>query len=146
MPYKDINQVMPWLYRQIRESIPYCKKHFTGFNSPDELFRYLKSMTRFKYDPDDMELLQTAETLFENNWHGQPGLGDCDCFTILAVACLWVNNFTPYIILAGNGKRQPSHIYAGVLGANNRVDSFDLTEPFFGSRREYKYYQLLPVN
>lgn len=145
LPYKDIAQVMPYVKQQIEESIPYCEKRFGGIDDITELFRELKGITTFEYDPEDMELLQTSQTLFEDNWHGKPGAGDCDCLTITAIAAMWVNGFSPYIILCGNGRKQPSHIYAGFLGRENNVVSFDLTEPYCGSRRKYKYYQLIEV-
>lgn len=145
LPYKDIAQVMPYIRIQIRDSVPYARKHFSGFDSAADLYRELKRITQFEYDPDDMELLQESKTLFEDNWHGIPGAGDCDCFTITAIAALLINGFDPYIILAGNGRSQPSHIYAGFLGRDNVVVPFDLTEKYCGQRRTYKYYQLIHV-
>jgi len=144
-PYKDINQVMRGLRIQIIESVPYCYNNLPHFENPRQLFKYLKERTRFKHDAPNEETLQTAQTLFDNNVHGQSGAGDCDCFTILATACFIAQGWGDIqIILAGRDRRTPVHIY-NRLKFDGETINFDLTEPYYNTERQYKYKQILPI-
>lgn len=144
-PYKGIDQTMKGIRKQIIDSVPYCADRFSGFKSPVQLFEYLKSIVVYENDPDKEELLQSAHTLFEDNYWGVPGAGDCDCFSILAIASFIANEFTPaWIVLAGNSKVAPSHIYT-MVEYKSQVNVFDLTEPFYNVERQYKYKQILPI-
>jgi len=139
-PYKDINYTMHAIREQIVDSLDYCAQNFICRN-PESLFKLLKANIRYKNDPQGIELLQTAQTLFDNNFHGIRGAGDCDCFTILAVACFVVNGWNDcYIVLAGRTKVAPSHIYCGVK-YNGKDYTFDLTQSFINSKRFYKFTQ-----
>lgn len=143
--YKDINQVMKAVRRQIIDSVPYCRKNFDGFRDPEELFTFLKNATTFVSDPDQVELIHESKSLFENNEHGIVGGGDCDDFTVTATACFIVNEFTPcFICLTGNSKVAPTHIY-NMVDYNGKRLVFDLTEPFIDMERPYKYKQILPI-
>jgi len=142
--YRGINQTMLAIREQILDSYDYCANNFVA-NSPESLFKLIKANVIYKNDPPGVELLQTSETLFENNFHGVRGAGDCDCFTITAIAALMVNGFTENeIILAGKSKRQPSHIYCRTFW-NNRWYILDLTEPFFNKERNYPYKQSIRI-
>jgi len=142
--YKDINVTLRALREQVIDSYEYCKEHFQ-FRDPDEMFWVLKSNVKYKNDPPQVELLQTADTLFDNNWHGSRGAGDCDCFTILVLACCMVNGWTQNkIVLAGRKKSAPSHIYSRTL-FNDKWYTIDLTEPVINSERYYPYKQDLNV-
>jgi len=79
-----------------------------------------------------------------DNWHGMPGAGDCDCFTIAATSCFIVNSIPCEIVLAGNVKDEPTHIYNYCKYGNNWI-AFDLTEPNFGQERPYKYKEILKI-
>lgn len=143
--YKGINQSLPAIRQQIIDSVEYCYNNFSGFRTPDDLFMTLKGCTVYQHDPHQMELLQEAQTLFENNWHGIPGAGDCDCFTILAHACFIANGWPrQQIVLVGRNTKTPVHIYSRVHdGTRWRV--FDLTQPTIDSEREYPYKQLIDL-
>jgi hypothetical protein len=144
-PYKDINQVMDGIRTQIIDSVDYCYSRFSGFTDPRELFAYLKQITTYVPDPERIELLQTAQTLFENNYHGTPGAGDCDCFTILAHACFIANGFgVSSIVLTGRDPHLPVHIYS-LIKNGSQVYIFDLTNPFIDMERFYPYKQVLPI-
>ena len=143
-PYRDINQVMRAIRHQVINSVEYCYSNLPRLNSPYQLWQALKPRVTFVHDPEKVELLQTAKTLFENNYHGQPGAGDCDCFAILVVACCVVQGWPVDIVLAGNSRTAPSHIYCYVHDGNQRF-TFDLTQPRFNQERQYKIYQTLPI-
>lgn len=137
----DINQVLEAIRTQIIDSVQYCFDNFSDFSSPEQLFNHLKTITTFEHDPTRVELIQTAKTLFENNVHGIPGAGDCDCFTVLAIACFIANGWSDFgIILAGRSKKYPSHIYTYVNG-----NIFDLTNAFINEERIYPLKQVLPI-
>lgn len=143
--YKDINVTLYWLVEQAKEGIEYCDLNFPKFNNPVEMYYYLKARTRFENDPTGTELIQSPGTLFENNMHGQSGLGDCDCFSTLLLSCLWANGwFENYIMLYGNKKICPSHIAIETV-VNGETVFLDLTQSKPNSERFYKYYQKIPV-
>lgn len=142
--YRDINQTLQALREQVIESYPYTLDRFRA-NNPEELFWLLKSNVTYQLDPPGVELLQTAETLFEDNWHGTPGAGDCDCFTILCLAACMTNNFYPNkIVLAGRTKKAPSHIYSRTFH-DGKWYTMDLTQPVINSERYYPFVQELNV-
>lgn len=143
--YKNIQQVMDAFRVQVNDSLLYCYDNFNGYGTPDALFNYLRSVTTFKSDPRGNEVIQTAQTLFENNIHGRPGYGDCDCLSVLACASLIVNGFDNEMVLAGNKKSYPTHIYNRVKMGNDWY-AFDLTESYLGVERTYKFIQYIHVN
>ena len=143
--YKDINDVLYWIVEQAKVGIPYCKDKFPHWEDPRQMFYYLKNLVTFKNDPPGTELLQGPYTLFEDNYHGylSSGAGDCDCFSILLLSCIWAQNWKgAKIILAGNKKSAPSHIYIEIPWKGENI-ILDLTESKPDQEREYKYYQAL---
>lgn len=144
-PLRNINQVLSGVRTQIIDSVQFCVDNFSGFESAEQLFKVLKSCTTFEHDPKDIELIQSAQTLFHNNFHGMPGAGDCDCFTVLACACFIANGWGEFdIVLAGRKKSYPVHIYTQVNDGSGMIP-FDLTEAFIGSERKYPLKQILPI-
>lgn len=140
--YVSLPDTLNLIKIQVKDSLKYCKRRFSGFDSPENLFFALKSETSFKEDPKGVELLQSVPSLFENNRHGIPGAGDCDCFTILALACFAVNGFNPsFVVLAGRSSLYPVHIFAAV---GPKITAFDLTNSFYGFKRPYPLEQVLP--
>jgi len=130
---------------QAYDSLPYAADVCPQFNSPEQLFNWLKMRIIFREDPEGIELLQTMPTMFEKNWHGIPGAGDCDCFVITSIACLKVNGFDDIqIVLSSGNKRMPSHIYMAVLDGD-RWKAFDLTNRYYGEERSYPFRQLLRI-
>lgn len=114
-------------------------------SSPEHLFDFLKTNTIYKNDPPGIELVQSAGTLFENNYHGIKGAGDCDCFTVLALSCLSVLNYQTGILLYRNGE-QFTHIAAALVDDQERPIAFDLTASKYGELRKYRKIQFREMN
>jgi len=145
VPYKDINQVLKGIRTQVIDSIDYCQKNMPSYNSPENMFYGLKNMTTYINDPKGVELLQSVQTLFDNNIHGISGAGDCDCFTILVLSMCYVNNFVPQeIVLAGRNKQAPAHIYSRIF-YNGSWKNLDLTQPLYNTERNYKFNQYIKI-
>ena len=121
------------------------KKQMPAYLSePRDLFYYLKDRVTYKHDPKGIELIHTPQSLFEDNYHGKPGAGDCDCFTALSIAALkamGVPEAKIKVCLTGRSKTVPRHIY---LSVNNTP--FDLTNDLYGEERPYPYKQEIPLN
>jgi transglutaminase-like putative cysteine protease len=90
------------------------------------------------------ELLQRMESLFEDNYHGVSGAGDCDCFTIAAVACAVANDIPVRICIVGNSPKGPSHVYCE-MKENGKWVAFDLVNAFYGETKPYKYKKIIAV-
>jgi len=108
------------------------------------LFALLKQHTTYRNDPPGVELLQSMPTLMHNNYYGIPGAGDCDCFTIAAVACCKVENIPVRIVIVGNTEKNPTHVYAEVMDGGRWV-AFDLCSPFYGETKKYRYLSRIKV-
>jgi hypothetical protein len=146
LKYKDLNQTLYHLRQQVIDSLPFCVYELPKFDNPEQLFKFLKSHVKYKNDPPGMELLQSAQTLLsEDNWHGEYGAGDCDCFTILVLSCCVANGWEDQeIILTGHDKKNARHIYSAVYHNGKRY-TMDLTNPYIDIERPYKYQQILKV-
>jgi len=142
--YISLEDVLMKIGVQAKKGIKYCKENIPSYYStPAMLFYYLQKITVYQDDPEDTELIQDAKNLFENNYWGVPGMGDCDCFTVLGISALITRGFKLDdldIVLAGRKPDEPVHIYLKVKGK-----IFDLTEPVFNSARNYKYLQTINV-
>jgi hypothetical protein len=144
MPYRNLNHALKKLRAQVSESIPYAIESFPTLSSPQQIFNYLKPRLKYVKDPKGIELFQTLPTLLENNEHGQSGAGDCDCFTIAALATLLANGFLDCgIVLAGRNSLAPVHIYAYV-DYNGSRKILDLTNRVYDYERDYPYKQHIP--
>ena len=148
-PYKHIDRTVEMLREQVIESIPYAYAQCPKFRKPEQLFKWLKSQIRYKNDPPGYELIQSMDTLF-TDWRHRSGIryrvgeGDCDCFTVTALACMYVQGWDNFgIVLCGRSKKAPVHIYAYIKD-ENKIKPFDLTAPYYGVNRPYKYIQLIP--
>jgi hypothetical protein len=146
MPYVDINHTLKSLKGQVVDGLPFALNECPKFNTPEELFYWLKPKTRYKKDPDGIELLQSLPTLLgEGNYHGEKGRGDCDCFTIAALTLLVANGFENlYVILVGRNRFTPVHIYCGLLDEKGVFRILDLTNRLFDTERPYPFKQHLP--
>lgn len=143
--YTDINATMRAIRTQVIDSYQFCIDNLPTFNNPAEMFKYLKGAVTYKNDPPGIELIQTAQTLFLNNYWGIPGAGDCDCFSVLVLAACMTNKWPKQrIVLAGRSKLAPVHIWTEVY-YNGSWHSMDLTQPYYNTTREYKYLQYLNV-
>lgn len=143
VPYHSLERTLLALKAQAYESVDFCK-HFlpNGKMNPREVFNFLKREVVYYNDPEGIELLQSTKTLFsEDNYHGIYGAGDCDCFTLTALAALHCKGYRDIgIYLVGRSKDAPVHIYAAV----NKIP-FDLTNGEMGKERNYPFKQYLQV-
>ena len=109
----------------------------------EQIFNHLKSHFVYKEDPKGIELLQSMPSLFQDNYWGIAGAGDCDCATITSCAVLLVNGYKTGFSLYGNGK-QPTHIASDVFVKKyGRVYSmpFDLCAPEIDTVKKYNWVQ-----
>lgn len=143
--YTNLNDALRLFKLQLVESIDFVKRNFYDEGlTPEEIFNLLKKNTVYKKDPKGMELFQSTETFFYNNWHGIPGCGDCDCFTLTALAFLYCNGYKNIgIVLVGRNTRIPVHIYAYLI-INQKIFYFDLTNKYFNIVRNYPFKQHIP--
>lgn len=143
--YTTLEEVLFYIKIQAIESIPFAEQFLpSSVVSINEIFNFLKKETIYKNDPPNVELLQSMKTLFSitENKHGIYGCGDCDCFTIAALASLYARGYYHLsIVLAGRNVENPSHIYVKVNST-----PFDLTCSRLGEVRRYPYKQIIPVN
>jgi hypothetical protein len=143
VPYTDINATMRGIRTQVIDSLDYCVNEMPTFSDPESMFNGLKAMITYKNDPPGIELLQSVPTLFEQNYWGKRGAGDCDCFSILALAMCIVHGWnTQQIVLAGRSKLAPVHIWTRIK-YNGKWYDIDLTQPYFNTCRDYKFVQYL---
>lgn len=143
--YQDINQVMKAIREQIIFSYNYCASEMPEYNNCESLYYSMLSRVTYKNDPPNIELLQSVPTLFENNFWGKSGTGDCDCFTILICSMCAINAIGKQrIVLAGKTKIAPVHIWSEIL-ENGEYKCMDLTQKIFNVPRKYKYIQYLYI-
>lgn len=139
--YVSLEHTLLALKQQVRDSMPYVHQ-FVPYNidTPGELFRFLKPELTYKNDPKGIEFIQTLQTLFKNQ-----GQGDCDCFTVAALASLIFLGYEPvYVAIVGKTKAGPTHIYAEVYDPDKgRITAMDFTNPIYNMQRPYKYKQRL---
>ena len=114
IPYKNIGHTIEMMGKQIQESLDYAEDFTPRDTNPKELFWILRQNTTYKNDPPGVELLQSMPSMFEDNYHGVSGAGDCDCFTIAAIACCKAAGIPCRIVIVGNSPIAPSHVYAEV--------------------------------
>ncbi|SRR6266436_5652035 len=142
--YHSLEDTLLGLKQQVIDSMAFAKKNIPVFNSPEELYYWMRERTKYVKDPPGTELLQSLPTLVAGSRLGVPWGGDCDCFTIASLSALIANGFAPvYVILVGRQADAPVHIYAGV--EDGGIVPFDLTNEDYGyERTNYPYQQILP--
>lgn len=146
--YTNLPDVLIDIKTQVKESLIFAAKNVPFFTNPSDLFYWLKGNITYRADPNKVELLMTMQTFFSGVRTGTPGAGDCDDFTITALACLLALGFDDvFIVLVGYNEETPVHIYPAVN--DNGLKWFDLTNNFYnqqrkqGSRGKYNYQQIL---
>jgi hypothetical protein len=143
--YKSLEDVLYQIVTIARKGVPYMGKKIPSYiRNEEQLFYYLSSITSYRDDPPNTELLQSPQSLFKNNYWGLPGTGDCDCFTILLISSLLSMGASRYsieIVLAGNTRNTPKHIYITYNGT-----PMDLTNTYFNYERDYPYLQHIPIS
>lgn len=145
--YRSLKDTVENMYLQAKRSINYAERFLpSNIETPKELFSLLKHNVTYKHDPVNIELLQSMPSLFEDNYWGydKSGYGDCDCFSITALACCAVMGIPCRLVLVGNTKDTPSHVYCEVMD-NGKFVPFDLVAPMYGVTRQYKYRTTLPI-
>lgn len=151
LPYKGTAYTLQNMYGQILDSLPYCRRNFSGLDTPGKLWDHIKPRLTYVPDPHGLELLQSVQTLMNpaTNWHRIAGAGDCDCFTLLTLAVLTVNpvykSVDKFAVLVGNNPDEPSHIYSA-LKWRGRLIAIDFTNPALNWERPYKFRQYIPFN
>lgn len=141
VPYVSLKHTLLCLKMQVRDSMPYVEEYLPyNIDSPAELFRFLKPQLNYKNDPSGVEWIRTLQTLLENG-----GEGDCDCFTVAALASLiWLGFDRVYVAIVGNTRQGPTHIYAEVYDpTKGKITAMDFTNPVYNMQRNYKYKQRL---
>lgn len=144
--YTTLNRVLFLLKIQVVDSLAFAEKTCPRFDTPKQLWDWLKPRLHFEDDELGYEDLQSMQTLFLRR-----GRGDCDCFVITTIACMIVNGFDNiYVDLAGYSKKNPTHIYTDII-VNGQKIVMDFTNPKYnmerthGPKGRYKYRQRLPV-
>lgn len=145
--YVDINDTLRHIRLQVKEGEQWAKKNVPYFINPVEMYYWLKVRTTYKNDPEGIELLQSAPTLFEANYWGTPGAGDCDCFSIATLTALNKQKWKApmWIKLAGRSKSYPVHIWAGTDYKGEEI-ALDLTNKKPKEERNYPYIQKIYFN
>lgn len=142
--YKSLADTLEQMGKQVFMSLNFAQDFIPRIKNPAELFWILKNNVVYKNDPVGIELLQTLPSLMEDNFWGIPGAGDCDCFTIAALACCKVRDIPVRVVLVGNDRMAPTHIYTEVLDEKRWVP-FDLVAPQYGITKPYKYKEIVNV-
>jgi len=146
MPYRGLTHSLRFLRKQVMEGVPYAQQQMPQLNTPKEVFHYLKGKTKYRHDPHRKELFQTLPSLMEDNYHGEPGRGDCDCFTIAALSSMLANGiYDTGIVLAGRNPKNAVHIYAYADDQDGKRKYLDLTNSQFDYERYYPYKQHIPL-
>lgn len=145
-PYKNLNHALRKMRGQIIDGLPYAISECPKFQTPNQVFDWLKQRTVYKKDPKGRELFQTLPTLLSGERTGKPGAGDCDCFTIGAVTLMAANGMENCgIVLAGRSKvTSPVHIWAYTDDVNGDTEYLDLTNKNYNQLRHYNYIQHIP--
>jgi hypothetical protein len=147
IPYPGLKKTLQYLLDQSIISIPYCAAIWGTNNTIRDIWTIGKQNLTYINDKSGVEQIQSVGTLFENNIHGKSGGGDCDCFSVFAVAMLLASGVDPsniYIVLQGRKKDIPSHILIGVE-QNGEFIFLDFTQPHYNTIRSYNFYQILPI-
>lgn len=143
-PYKDINDTLRHIRLQVMESIPFAEEVCPQFDTPGDLFRWMKDRVVYRLDPEGVELVQTMQTMWNGDYWGTPGAGDCDCFTVATLACCYIQDWKGplWIKLAGRTRQGPVHIWSGLQWQGHEY-ALDLTNRQPAQERPYKYVQRL---
>jgi len=148
MPYQyeyvSLNDVLNKIVQQAKKDVSWMAKQIpANVDNAQNLYYYLQSVTTYRDDPPQTELIQSPKSLFTKNWYGVSGMGDCDCFSCLTICALVAIGYSLKdinIILVGRKPKEAVHIYIEVEGI-----PFDLTNTFFGETRGYTFFQKIPI-
>ena len=102
MPYKNLVHTLQMMAKQINESVEFADQFIPMVTTPQEIWFVLKDNLTYKNYPPGIELLQSFPSLMNDNYWGIPGAGDCDCFTIAALACAAARSIPARAVIVGN--------------------------------------------
>lgn len=144
--YKDINDTLKAIKIQIIDGLDFALTECPQFSHPRDLYNWMLDRCQYKDDFKNVELLQTLPTLLtEENAHGIPGAGDCDCMTIGLITLMIAQDWNDInVVLAGRTKKCPVHIYCEVKFKGTWY-TLDLTNRKFNKVRFYPLTQKIPV-
>jgi hypothetical protein len=97
----------------------------------------MKAYLTYLSDPPGVELIMSVQTLMGNNPHGIPGAGDCDDFTVFALAAAMYFGHPCKMVLAGNNRNNPTHVYAKINFEGWHI--YDLTAPELDIVKNYTF-------
>ena len=143
--YTTLQRTLDCMQTQIEDSLSYARNFVPRGETPRSLFALLKQHTTYRHDPPGVELLQSMPTLMHRNFYGIPGAGDCDCFTIAALACAKARGIPARAVIVGNSSQAPTHIYAQLFDGSKFVD-FDLVSSSYGTTKAYKNKQIIKLH
>lgn len=140
--YVDINDTLRHIRLQVRDGQQWVNENVPFFKSPVDMYHWMRVRTTYENDPHDTELIHNADSLFNDNFHGKPGHGDCDDFAMLTLSVAQKQKwkYPLWIKLAGRNREYPVHIWAG-YDIDGKEFPMDLTERKPGDERKYKYIQ-----
>jgi hypothetical protein len=142
--HPGLKEVLNMILLQAETSKSYIKLRGWENLTLSEIWSLGKQKLIYKNDKNGVEQLQSVGTLFENNIHGIPGAGDCDCFVIFTLALIFcsnkIDNSKTFIYLQGNKRDEPSHVLVKC------EDTFiDFTERTVNTIRRYNFYDEIKV-
>jgi hypothetical protein len=144
IPYQDINETLKGLHIQVVDSLDWCAYNLPDYKNPRQMYYDLLPRIKYKNDPPGVELIQSVPTLFENNYWGVSGMGDCDCFSVLTLAVGCVHKWKQRVVLCGRSHDAPVHIFSQVYW-EGKWRTLDLTARLYDTHRHYPLKQFLEV-
>jgi hypothetical protein len=147
-PYKSLSDTLLGMKTQVRDSLEFADEFLPKRKmTPAEIYSYLKRHVIYFNDPHDRELLQSMPTLFsQKNIHHIYGAGDCDCFTIAALACLFARGHDEnFLVISGRNRINAVHVYCKTI-FKGKKKTLDLTNHRYDYERFYPYTQELKMS
>ena len=143
--YKSLRHTIDMMSRQVADSIEFANDFLPARTTCQEIWYILKDNLSYRNDPPGIELLQSFPSLMEDNYWGIPGAGDCDCFTIAALACARARGIPARAVIVGNSSQAPTHIYCQLFDGSKFID-FDLVSSSYGTTKAYKNKQIIKLH
>lgn len=140
--FKGTYQTLKAMNSQARGGVKFCAHHF-GSQTPLELFSHLKRVTTYTADPENIELVHGPRSLFQDNYHGKPGAGDCDDLATLARACFLAQGLKNYFVIGGDSPEGWGHVWNAVHVGNGLYKPFDLVHDRYGCVFPFKYVRVV---
>lgn len=137
LAYPGFNKTMGHFKAKVWESVPDILNDYpNGFDSAEAIWDEFKPALTYADDPKGHEWFQGYHGLWNDNIHGHPGMGDCDCFSILTCAAAIISGLPFKVVLRGRTKSTAVHVFVVVDGK-----VLDFVQPRMGVTRDYPYRQ-----